>query len=108
ALRSRRQGRRSQLRNHAQDVREQISRNGELRHLERDIAATAGGLCAGLDRLLLDGSDDFDGHVRCWRGAEVDSASRHGGYLGEKRTPSKNGLVAQFDPSVPFAMAQNR
>ena len=42
-----------QFRDHPQDVGEQISRNGDLGHLERDIAPMADDLRADLDELLL-------------------------------------------------------
>ena len=43
------------FRDHPQNVGEQIFRNGNLGHLERDVAAMADDLRANLDQLLLQG-----------------------------------------------------
>src|SRR3984893_14677348 len=45
--------RRSKFRDHLQDVSEEISRNGDLGHLEGDITAVVHHLCADLDQLLF-------------------------------------------------------
>ena len=45
--------RRPQFRDQPQDVGEQVSRNGDLGHLEGDIAAVADDLRADLDQLFL-------------------------------------------------------
>ena len=44
--------RRSELVDAAQDVGEQVARNGDLGHLERDVTAMADDLRANLDELL--------------------------------------------------------
>src|SRR5580704_17964190 len=53
ALRCRRDGRWPQFRDQPQDVGEQGSRNGDLSHLEGDIAPVADDFRADLDQLLL-------------------------------------------------------
>jgi hypothetical protein len=47
-------GRRPELYDHPQNVSEQISRNGDLRQLEGDIAAVSDRLCADFDQLLFE------------------------------------------------------
>src|ERR1700731_2459766 len=52
-LRGRSGGRRSQFRDHSQDVGEEVFRNVDLGHLECNVATRADDLRADLDQLLL-------------------------------------------------------
>jgi hypothetical protein len=66
-------GRNSAISRKKQDVGEERLRNGDLRHLEGDVAAVADDLRAGLDQLLLEAGQRpiFDRLGRRQRAQEV-------------------------------------
>jgi len=65
--------RRAQRRDQPQDIREQAARDGNLSHLEGNVAAVADDLCANLDQLLPQAGERpiLDRLRRCERAKEV-------------------------------------
>jgi hypothetical protein len=74
-----------------QDVGEQISRNGDLGHLERDIAPMADDLRANLDQLLLQGRKRpvFD---RLWRRQRTQEIAE---IIGERMKLETDGVGSE-------------
>jgi hypothetical protein len=83
--------RRPQFRDQAQDIGKEVSRDGDFRHLEGDVAAVAHHLRADLDQLLLQARQRpiLDRFRRCQGAQEIAKI------IGERMKLEPNGIGSE-------------